>query len=272
MNGLGPEAREFLRAADAAERRMRLSHADRLALRHGLASRLGQKDRSTNRRAALLAAIPARLAGALRAAAAALVALSVGAPAWASVAICLALGGGIGGAMSIVHQRVAARVERSVDMPPNPAVTTLPTIPLPAATHPSPAETIGDVSITESFERAKPAAPSRPSSAPSRPVEPSGGRAVDSTLGEEAALLQSAQEAIRDRDGPRALYRLDEYMRRFPDGALLMEASAARVIATCELGDAVRGRALAAEFVRHWPHAPVVARMAVACDEGTTSP
>jgi hypothetical protein len=86
--------------------------------------------------------------------------------------------------------------------------------------------------------------------------------AAENALGREAALLRSVQQAIRDPS--RAFGLLDA---RFPKGALLVEARAARIIATCELQDRVRGRSAALEFARAWPNSPFLARLAAACGE-----
>jgi len=102
------------------------------------------------------------------------------------------------------------------------------------------------------------------SSAPSLPAE--------AGLGAEAALLESVERALRARDSARALALLDEHARRFPAGALLMEAEAARAIATCQTADGEHGRELAAEFARRWPNAPVGARVAAACRAPTIAP
>ena len=73
------------------------------------------------------------------------------------------------------------------------------------------------------------------------------------------------EESLRDHDGARALALLDEHARRFPDGVFLVEAEAARAIATCETGDREHGSQLAAAFARRWPNAPVLARVLAAC-------
>ena len=57
---------------------------------------------------------------------------------------------------------------------------------------------------------------------------------------QEAGLLRQALAALRrDHDAKRALALLDEYDRRFGQGALALEATSARAQALLQLGDNV---------------------------------
>ncbi len=201
-------------------------------------------------------------------------ALALGFPAWAAAAVGLAVGVGT----------VFVVVTREQSIPPRDAAG------IPVAELPRPVD--HEAWTATPYLSPTPAAPAPDSSAvastvvepsppPTRHVVPapaasSGGRQVPaaasaespspgSGLGAEAALLESAERSLRDHDGARALALLDEHARRFPDGVFLVEAEAARAIATCETGDREHGSQLAAAFARRWPNAPVLARVLAAC-------
>ena len=90
-----------------------------------------------------------------------------------------------------------------------------------------------------------PASPSLPSSTPLpiRPTSPgtsmpAPSQARTDVVTQEAGLLRQAFSALRrDHDAKRALALLDDYDRRFGQGALALEATSARAQALLQLGD-----------------------------------
>jgi hypothetical protein len=269
MKELDRAAEAFVREAASAEAEMVLSRAQRDEIRRRFAAR-----RSAGRG-------QVRPDAPMRAAAGVGGALAFGVPSWAAAALGLALVAG-GTAAVVVARRhapppVASADARSAELPPldhgsrpmtpdqgaapAPADATLPTIGSPVAAPSPPASRhVVAVPAAASARSALPAASS------SRNQAPEGG------LGGEAALLESAERALRDHDGPRVLALLDEHSRRFPDGIFLVEAEAARAIATCDMGDRERGNDLAAELARRWPNAPVLPRVLAACRTPPTDP
>lgn len=105
----------------------------------------------------------------------------------------------------------------------------------------------------------------RPRAAPREPtpsVEPT---APPSSLAEELALLRRAQRAIAAGDPSMAVRHLDELAERFPDGVMVEEREAARVVALCESGRREDARATAQRFLRERPASPLRARVSGAC-------
>jgi hypothetical protein len=259
MKELDPRARELVRGAASAEAERVLSPAQREEIRRRFLARRSAEEPPARGRASLPAAAGL---GAV---------LAFGVPAWAAVSLGLAVGGGIAAAVVVTREHaarpavsVAARIAQA---PPGErdAVAATPD-PGPAPAPPDvPPATIASVAVE----------PSRPP--PRRVVtspvaSPAASQSSGGSLGAEAALLQSAERALRDHDGARALALLDEHARRFPDGVLLVEAEAARAIATCDTGDRDQGSRLAADFARRWADAPVVARVLAACRTPRSNP
>src|SRR4029079_2443563 len=89
--------------------------------------------------------------------------------------------------------------------------------------------------------------------------------AKDSTLSEEAALLQRAERALAAHAPTAALTVLSEHERRFPTGALREEREAARVLAFCALGRVADARSLARAFVSAAPGSVLVPRLERSC-------
>jgi hypothetical protein len=91
-------------------------------------------------------------------------------------------------------------------------------------------------------------------------------RAHDS-LEAETALLADAQQAIIDHDWARALAKLDEHEKAFPQGVLAEERIAARVVALCGSGRVTEARTLRAKFSSDHPRSPMAKRIRAACPE-----
>jgi hypothetical protein len=104
---------------------------------------------------------------------------------------------------------------------------------------------------------AAPAREARPADVPS-PVAPAPQRAP---LAREIALLDAAERAFRGQDYGEVIARLDEYVRAFPDGALLAEAEVLRISALFDRGDLAGARRRAQSFLAHYPPSPLTARV-----------
>jgi hypothetical protein len=103
----------------------------------------------------------------------------------------------------------------------------------------------------------------RPTPTEPTPTEPAPG----STLAEENRLLARARAALIDAEPERALTRLDEHARRFPDGVLSEERQALRAVALCEADRDADGEAAANAFLRAHPQAALAQRVRSACLE-----
>jgi len=267
MKSLSPGARALIdQARDSEERRvlparererMRAAIVRRVDASHGEGSSLG---------------LVSRPRGWLRAAAAAGFALGFrsAASAWASVGISFVAGAGV--ATVVVSALLARPVTQHARIPAPANIITAKPHDGPA---PAPASAVSSASVNTAASAVLKRAPRRaelgfreelPATRSAPSAEPISAPA-DRTLSEEAALLRRAQQAIRNRDGERAFALLDEYTTRFPRGALLVEARAARIVASCELRDRDEGRRLAGEFARTRPDSPLLARIAAACGE-----
>jgi hypothetical protein len=270
MTELDPRAEAFVREAGSAEEAAALSLAQREAIRGRFAARRSAGGLRMRARAMMRAV--ATVGGSL----------GVGVPAWAAAAVGVALV--IGGA-------VAATVGPKEELPSHERATPALRAPPPASPQPDDETPPDQDTQPEAPPRsALPFVPGTPPAtsssarvAPSPPVarpvpttvvsEADGGITAPpaaslppaSDLGGEAALLESAERAIRDHDEARALDRLDEYARRFPEGALLVEAKGARAIALCGSGHRERGGEVAAEIAGRWPNAPILPRVLAAC-------
>jgi hypothetical protein len=261
MKELDSRAEAFVREAASAEAEIVLSRAQRDEIRRRFAAR-----RSGG---------APRPSGPMRAVAGFGGALAFGVPAWAAAAVGLALG--VGGTLAVVVTREQSMWPRDsaaaplTESPPpvdHDSRAAIPYLRPPPVVRGPDSPTIASMVV-------------EPSSPPTRHVVPapaasSGGSQMpvassaespspESGLGAEAALLESAERSLRDHDGASALAVLDQHTRRFPDGIFLVEAEAARAIATCETGDRERGSKLAADFARRWQNAPVLARVLAAC-------
>jgi hypothetical protein len=90
-----------------------------------------------------------------------------------------------------------------------------------------------------------------PSEAPQAETAPTPAKAPSA---QESALVMSAVHALRrERDAVRAGVLLDDYLRRFPDGALAEEALALAIEAASTRGDR-RAIDLAHRYLQRFPH------------------
>jgi hypothetical protein len=85
------------------------------------------------------------------------------------------------------------------------------------------------------------------------------------SLAEETRLLQAAQRELARKNTSAALTLLDEHAARFPRGVLAQERSAARVLALCDLGHSADARRAAEAFIRSAPQSPLVPRLRASC-------
>jgi len=185
-----------------------------------------------------------------------------GGPRWRRplVALLAAAGvlGGAGGAAALAWS--ARRTQPSAPVVP-PAETAAPRLTAPV----SPARPASELSPPASAAAPRGAAPTTTARATGR------GRAPGE-LSAETALIASAQAATNRDEAARALELLDEYERRFGNGALAEEHAAARVLALCSAGRRAAARAEAARFLARWPRSPQAARVRQACAPEATTP
>lgn len=89
--------------------------------------------------------------------------------------------------------------------------------------------------------------------------------APKSTLAEEAKVLVKVRVALRDGRHEDVLTLASAYAEKYPSGALLEEALAAKVLALCELGRATEAAQAKADLVDHAPRSAHLARINRAC-------
>lgn len=96
--------------------------------------------------------------------------------------------------------------------------------------------------------------------------------ANEGTLRAETGALRAAQKALRDGDAARALELLGAEAELHPNGALVQERAAARVLALCQAGNAAAARSEARQFEALYPTSPLRARVRAACAESRVAP
>jgi hypothetical protein len=84
-------------------------------------------------------------------------------------------------------------------------------------------------------------------------------------VGEEAALLRVADQALRGGDSSRALSLLREHAQRFPSGILREERSAELVSTLCRLGRSAEARREAELFLSRTPDSPLASNVRASC-------
>lgn len=95
---------------------------------------------------------------------------------------------------------------------------------------------------------------------------------TSSALAAETLLIARAQAATNRGQAGRALELLKEYDRKFANGSLSEERSAARVVALCAAGQRNAARAEADRFLARWPRSPQGARiLSSPCGPGSRS-
>ncbi|HET9934104.1 MAG TPA: hypothetical protein VFQ35_25555 [Polyangiaceae bacterium] len=100
-----------------------------------------------------------------------------------------------------------------------------------------------------------------PSAEPKRAAAPLHTPSID----DETRLIASAHRALASGRANDALAALNRYRQEFPNGALLEEATGARVLALCAAGRKAEGEAARASFLRAFPNSPLSTRVGSAC-------
>ena len=93
------------------------------------------------------------------------------------------------------------------------------------------------------------------------PAEPAG----PATVAAEARLLSDADTALRAGDAARALSLLHQHASSFPDGVLVQEREAQRVLVLCALGQVAAARTAGSAFIRDHARSPLVPRVRGSC-------
>jgi RNA polymerase sigma-70 factor (ECF subfamily) len=81
----------------------------------------------------------------------------------------------------------------------------------------------------------------------------------------EAELLRDADRALKAGDPARALNLLVEHTTRFPNGILIEERDAERIVVLCALGRSDEARIAAVEFLRVRSRSPLAQRVRESC-------
>jgi hypothetical protein len=158
-----------------------------------------------------------------------------------------------------------APVQRAVEgLPSSPVETGVPAV--PSANAPS-----GGAQVVDGH-RNPPLPPTRSSAGASTPPSPSADTdstpaapVGPSTLPAEAALLRRAGAALKAGDPGQALDLIGQHASSFPDGVLIEEREAERIVILCALGRISDARAAAAMFLRDRPRSPMAERVRASC-------
>lgn len=102
-----------------------------------------------------------------------------------------------------------------------------------------------------------------------KPAAPIATQPVNS-LEAELALLRDAKKALDDGNANQSLSILSEHERRFPNGVLVEERAATRVLALCAAGRTSEARTGATDFLAKYPRSPSAPRVRTSC--GATQP
>jgi RNA polymerase sigma-70 factor (ECF subfamily) len=161
---------------------------------------------------------------------------------------------------SAQHDQVS---ERRISEPQVEAIVSAP----PRATirdRPAPPAAVLAPSLSDDRPSTPSLAGSPPLIAPVQPaprLEPAG----PATVTAEAELLRRADAALKAADPSRALALLGEHATTFPNGILVEERDAERVVVLCALGRTEDARAAAAQFLRLRPRSPLSQRVRESC-------
>lgn len=218
------------------------SRGDRARVRRALAARLG---------AVALGASASASLGGTAAAAATTAKGSFGLVLkWVGVGALI----GVGAGTSYVAFK-GASVETTAAIASNaPAASAKsPTASVPAARAVEPLPPIGQLPEREATPQKKAVSPASAASAPGARV------------GEEAALLRKAHEALRAGNGDQAVRLLREHAARFPAGILSQERSAQLVAALCSLGRDGEARREAQLFLQRNPSSVLATTVRNSC-------
>jgi hypothetical protein len=96
---------------------------------------------------------------------------------------------------------------------------------------------------------------------PAVQLEPPG----PATVAAEAELLRQADAALKGGRPANALALLGEHARQFPNGILVEEREAERIVVLCALGRTDDARAAASQFLRLRPRSPLSGRVRESC-------
>jgi hypothetical protein len=202
--------------------------------------------------------------------------------AWASTAkivVALAVGAGAGTGVVVAYDARTAREppahvvappivsSTAASVPRDPPTATVDIEPLapppvergrarPAAPPPLP------MSDEPSPRAGEPAALAAPNATTKR--EPAG----PATVAAEADLLRRADGALKAGNPSLALALLGEHLAKFPNGILIEEREAERIVVLCALGRTDEARAAAAEFRLARPRSPLLGRVRESCGGG----
>lgn len=89
--------------------------------------------------------------------------------------------------------------------------------------------------------------------------------ASSADLEAETLLLAAAQSAIQRGDFDAALAKLGEHEKTFPNGVLVEERIATRVVAMCGAGRTEEARVLGKTFLARYPRSPLAPRVKSSC-------
>jgi hypothetical protein len=197
-------------------------------------------------------------------------AAGAGAAGKASAATSATAGGALATKLAVIAVAVAGLATGAYLAMRSPSTTTTPppsqseVSALPPEPQPEP-EVVPEVTADASIEMAPEDVPDpAPKPRAKRKVEAPALSPADS-LREERALIARASDALRDGDGAAALAAVKEHQRRFPDGLLIEERSAARVQALCALGRTADGTSAREAFLARWPRSVHAAKVRAAC-------
>ena len=151
--------------------------------------------------------------------------------------------------------------------PPNePAREPEPVVAVPSVSVDS-LPTIAEVPPSSRAPSKKPSAPVAAPDAPAAPaVTASTARAASSdTLQQEARLLTDARLALEHGDGNKALARLAEHARLFPNGWFAADRAAERIVVLCSLGRRAEAVEEATVFLQSRAKSPLTRRVEASC-------
>ncbi len=178
-----------------------------------------------------------------------------------------ALVGGIGfGSGYLVGQKSGVSRDDGSAAGPSPARAAPATV---ATSAPNQAES---KRARESLDAIDPApAPTANRAAASLPPRPEPATNGSAKLAEEVELLRAAQQELRSGNPSGALHLLDELAQKHPEGALLEEREAARVIAQCASGRSAGAMNAARAFLKGYPRSAYSGRVRSGCGLGAST-
>lgn len=184
-----------------------------------------------------------------------------------SVALGVVVSGGYGGAQLFNLGRPSR---------PAPAAVVPSALAAPGARAAAPASASPQPAITDAVPPPEAPAPAavatRAVTGPRRARSGASAASGENTLGAETSALRAAQKALRDGDTARALGLLSDEAALHPNGALVQERAAARVLALCQAGNVNAARQEAREFEALYATSPLLARVRAACAEPRVAP